>query len=221
MWTAKFRVYDENGVYSKRARKFGINLYGYPLNYYSDKKYFYFTAIGFIGGDEKAKTEFLEDLKQDKRIDELEANNSFFVAVTKETITNESKRYVRLFYNPLIIHLKPTIIYPDGWEENEIASFKRKFIEEIIQISKKQYSLKLSYFKQQKISNIGILNILPELTDKQKNAITLAAKHGYYDYPRKIDVQDLAKMEKLSFSTFQEHLRRAENKLLPFILKKF
>ncbi len=52
------------------------------------------------------------------------------------------------------------------------------------------------------------------------NAVALAAGEGYYTYPRKSDVQDLAKIAKLSFSTFQEHLRKAENKLIPFTVKK-
>ena len=46
------------------------------------------------------------------------------------------------------------------------------------------------------------------LTDKQKEAMGLAIKHGYYEYPRKIDVQDLARESKLSFSTFHAHLRK-------------
>mgnify|MGYP004005097455 CR=1 FL=1 len=45
MWAAKFLVYDEEGIYSSRAKKFNIGLSGYPLNYYSDKKYFYFTQF--------------------------------------------------------------------------------------------------------------------------------------------------------------------------------
>ena len=207
MWTAKFKVYDKDGVYSTRAKKFRVHVYGYPLNYYSDKRDFYFVGVGFLEGNEKAKKEYLKDLKKDTRVHKLESQN-------------ESKRYVHLFYNPLIVHINPTVIYSDGWEENEIACFERKFIEDILKISEKLYKLMLSYLKQQKIKNIGILNILPGLTEKQKQAITLAAREGYYTYPRKKYVQDLAKMVKLSFSTFQEHLRKAENKLIPFNIKK-
>ena len=61
----------------------------------------------------------------------------------------------------------------------------------------------------------------PKLTNKQKQAMNLAIKHRYYDYPRKIDVQELAKLSKLSFSTFHAHLRKAEQKLLPYFFDRY
>ena len=70
------------------------------------------------------------------------------------------------------------------------------------------------------MENLGVLNILPKLTEKQEKAVYLAIKSGYYEYPRKTDVKGLAFKEGLSFSTFQEHLRKAENKLIPFAIKK-
>jgi hypothetical protein len=54
---------------------------------------------------------------------------------------------------------------------------------------------------------------------KQREAVELAIQHGYYDYPRKVEVQELAKMAKLAFSTYQAHLRKAERKLIPASLK--
>lgn len=220
MWVSKFLVYDEEGVYSTRAKKFNVNVYGYPLNYYSDKIHFYFVGLGFLEGNDKAKTEFIKDLEKDKRVYKIEYNESFFICITRETKSKEAQRYVHLFYNPLLIRLKPTIIYSDGWEENELACFERKFLDDIYKISEEKYKLKIKYIKQEKIKNIGILNIFPGLSKKQKMAVELAIKHGYYEHPRKTEVQKLAKMVNTSFSTFQEHLRKAERKLIPFAVKK-
>jgi predicted DNA binding protein len=47
----------------------------------------------------------------------------------------------------------------------------------------------------------------------------LAIKNGYYSSPRKINVKELAKISKLSFSTFQVHLRKAEEKLIPYFFE--
>jgi len=41
-------------------------------------------------------------------------------------------------------------------------------------------------------------------------------RHGYYTWPRKADLGVLARQAGVSVSTFQEHLRKAEAKLLPF-----
>ena len=56
-----------------------------------------------------------------------------------------------------------------------------------------------------------------ELTEKQKQAIHEAIINGYYNYPRKIDLEKLSKIMKVSRVTFQEHLRKAESKLIPQI----
>ena len=62
-----------------------------------------------------------------------------------------------------------------------------------------------------------ITSIYPKLAQKQKEAIELAVKHNYYDYPRKIDLEGLAKIAKVKRQTLQENLRRAEKKLVPFL----
>jgi len=42
-------------------------------------------------------------------------------------------------------------------------------------------------------------------------------KKGYYNFPRKIDLEKLANLSKVKRQTFQENLRRAEKKLVPFL----
>lgn len=220
MWKAKFSVYDEKAVYASRAKKFNVSVHGYMLNYHSDKKYFYFTLLAFVEGSDRLRKEFIEDLRKDKKIHYFENHNYFFVCTLKHTRTKEKERHGSLFYNPLLIQTKPFIIYPSGWEELELASFNRKYLENIMKIAEKKFNLKLEYLKKGELDSLGILSIFPKLTEKQKNAVESAISNGYYEYPRKIDVQSLAKKNKSSFSTFQEHLRKAENKLIPFSVKK-
>ena len=58
------------------------------------------------------------------------------------------------------------------------------------------------------------------LTPKQLEALIVADKHGYYSWPRKTKLSDLAGKLKMSRQGFQDNLRAAETKLLPFIIKK-
>jgi predicted DNA binding protein len=59
------------------------------------------------------------------------------------------------------------------------------------------------------------------LTEKQIDAILTAHRHGYYNLPRDADIQTIAAKEKVPRTTFQEHLKKAENKvvegLVPYI----
>ena len=62
--------------------------------------------------------------------------------------------------------------------------------------------------------------MLPDLTKKQKQALELAINNGYYDYPKKITMEKLAKLMKISYSTYQQHLKTSESKIMPSIYKE-
>jgi hypothetical protein len=59
---------------------------------------------------------------------------------------------------------------------------------------------------------------ISHLTSKQRDAIILAFKLGYFDTPRKVSSEQLAKKLGLANSTLAVHLRRAEHRLLSEML---
>lgn len=226
MWTAKFKIFDEKNKLSLILRKNKIKLYYYPINHYVKKNRYFFIATGLLEGEQRDKEQFIQDLKKlkkakkDRRLELLEIKGDFFVVITSHTINREIKLFVSTAYNPALVHFEPVIWHEDGWEEWNIASMERKDIENLIRVGETKYKLELLQFIKKKIKNFGFLTLLPELTEKQKQALKLAVDEGYYEYPRKTEVQKLAKMIKLSFSTFQAHLRKAENKIIPFVIKR-
>jgi len=62
------------------------------------------------------------------------------------------------------------------------------------------------------------VSVLNQLTQKQREVLVAAYKMGYYDIPRKITSEQLAKNLKLVDSTVVEHLRKAEQRLITHIL---
>ncbi|MFC1774989.1 helix-turn-helix domain-containing protein [Nanoarchaeota archaeon] len=58
------------------------------------------------------------------------------------------------------------------------------------------------------------------MTTKQKRAFELAISNGYYDFPKRIDINKLAKMMGVSFSTYRAHLKKAESKLMRFVFNQ-
>ena len=116
-------------------------------------------------------------------------------------------------FNIDIIWATPSIFSKDkqvlsviGNEEN-----LKKFLGVIKYIGEvKSMSFKKATFNEQ--------SILSCLTDKQREIIIAAKKNGYYNYPRKINSQDLSKKVGLSKPTVVQHLRKAEQRLISNIL---
>jgi len=73
---------------------------------------------------------------------------------------------------------------------------------------------KVSYVK----SVYNEQTILSCLTEKQKKVIITAKKNGYYNYPRKINSEQLSKKIGLSKPTVVQHLRKAEGRIVSNIL---
>ena len=61
---------------------------------------------------------------------------------------------------------------------------------------------------------------LGRLTDKQRRVLVAAFRLGYYDVPRRITTEELAKKLSLVKSTFSAHVRKAERRLLTEMLSE-
>jgi hypothetical protein len=63
-------------------------------------------------------------------------------------------------------------------------------------------------------------SFLQALTEKQRKVLSVAYARGYYDVPRKVDSEELAKTLNIVKSTLVEHLRKAEKRLITDIMGK-
>ncbi|MGV8086161.1 MAG: helix-turn-helix domain-containing protein [Candidatus Woesearchaeota archaeon] len=210
----KLKLSHKNFLLGSLAHKFNVDLTGYPLGYYKDKKYLYLTSAGVIIGDDKNKKMLLNTIKKSSNFSNIEINGDFVISVSKQPV------YLEPIYNPKFIRPFPDFISHEGYHIWEIASWDKKDLKPVIDIAKKYYSGKILKLKKEKLSNISFTSFLPELSDKQKKAFDLAVSEEYYSFPRKTNVHKLAKFMKLSYSTYQEHLRRAEAKLIPNLKRK-
>ena len=211
----KLKVESKNQFLGRLAIKHHVSIAGYPLSYYKDKKYIYLIGSGFMFGKEKKKKELIKDAKKQPELVELEIKNDFVIIVIKQPLFTEA------FWNPKIIRPSPTIInYKEKKHTWELASFDKKILTKVYTVAKKYLGAKMLKLKQEKISNISITRLLPKLTTKQKRAMELAINSGYYNYPKKINMEKLAKMMKISYSTYQQHLKTAEGKIIPSVYKE-
>jgi predicted DNA binding protein len=65
----------------------------------------------------------------------------------------------------------------------------------------------------------GTRDMLSMLTERQREVFETAVEMGYYDIPRQVNQSDLAEALDCAPSTVDEHLRKAESKMLSALLR--
>jgi len=218
MWITKLQLRHEDCPIVTRCQKFKLIVFSYPSTWYEEKgKKLATTTCFFQSNDEDKKKKFINDLKSDRRITNIEVSGDVFTYEIK--LANDGE-HVMLYHTRNIIFVKPVVNHFDGHEYWEVASWKREEIEKFIQSLKKHMNTcKILKMENSPLTDVYFPNVMPKISINQKKALELAYAHGYYSYPRKISLEKLAKIAKVGVSTFQEHLRKAELKLLPVIIE--
>jgi len=217
MWIAKLRIRHDDCIIGSRTRKFNITSIGVPIDKFDKGDFSYFYHFETLYGKDEDVEKFIKDLKKDKTVTKLEQNQNTIFFMVKQP---KKKKIPTTHYSKETFWLKPVVVDEQGYEYWEIGSWKREVLNKFISdLQQEKYELKISQIKDAKINNIYFPQIMPFLSKNQKIALELAYKRGYYDYPRKSELRDLAAEMNISLSTFREHLRRAEKKIMPDLIR--
>lgn len=122
-----------------------------------------------------------------------------------------------------ILNIFPNMI-ENGWVYHRLIVFKHEDFEELL----KRFD-KYGWFYKilRKVPFDGFVAssltmsadaLFSGLTEKQMEAILSAHSHGYYNLPRDADVKTIAAQIQVPRTTFQEHLMKAENKLVSALI---
>jgi len=110
----------------------------------------------------------------------------------------------------------PPVVYREGWESWRSDQSLREMFREIRKIGELRIvSMRpIENLQMEKMMLMPASDIFAGLTSKQSGAVLLGLRHGYYSLPSGTDIQRLADGAGLSSSTFSEHLRKAEARIL-------
>lgn len=212
MWLAKFRI-KHDCILGNRCEKFKITLQSSNPVIYKENNKVVSSSMHYMSGDSESMNMFIKDLVRDKKVKSVERKGDMFFL-----LENAREKAVQ-FITPKLIFTKPVLQDTKGYELWEVASWERKEVEAFIKKVEKSFeNYKLLKFVELKIDNIFFPRLMPNLTDKQKRAVELAIHNGYYFSPRRIGLRKLASIMGISLSTYEQHLRTAEEKLIPNLL---
>ncbi|MFC7116447.1 helix-turn-helix domain-containing protein [Natronoarchaeum sp. GCM10025703] len=115
---------------------------------------------------------------------------------------------------------QPPTIHRQGWEHYTVIAFDEADVRALLQNLENDRDIevlsKIAISEQQIPHSMlaPVDQLFEEVTDRQMAALRLALESGYYEQPRKTSLRDLADQTAVARSTYEEHLRKAENKLL-------
>lgn len=214
MWKAVFEGSHKTCIIAPLCKKHNVTDFVYLLTAWEEENKFRYTEAHILQGDEENKKKFIKSFKKEKTIKKFEQKGNFILTLNEQP--GWMAAYVPL-WDKRIIQTKPVIQRPDGTELWEMACWDKEPLMYILQRLPKEFKIKIKSIQQTKLDELFLPHIMPRLSEKQKQVIQLAVKLGYFDFPRKVNLDDLAKKLKLSKQTVQQHLRIAEKKLVPFL----
>jgi len=151
-------------------------------------------------------------------IEEISDNRRLYLNVS-ECHCMKQDTIVRHIGELDILNIFPNII-ENGWAYHRLMVFRHKDLEELL---RRFDNWEWTYRIMRKAPFDGFIAssltlttdaLFSGLTERQMEALLTAHRHGYYNLPRDADVQAIAAKEKVPRTTFQEHLKKAENKLV-------
>jgi predicted DNA binding protein len=211
MWVARLKIHHDDWILESTL-KFNIVARGIPVNSFEKNGRKYHSALVFVQGSEENKKRFFHSLKNNRKVKDYSIKGNQMIALI------EGEDAVTHYYIQSLFLIQPVIL-KKGFEYWEIGSWNRNSLVTFYNQIRKIADVEMLKLKQE-MPSVFIQHAVPRLTDKQKNAIELAHELGYYEYPRKVSVEDLAKKANIPRTTFQEHLRKAESKLMNILIEE-
>lgn len=158
--------------------------------------------------------DFLKHLKCYEMIEKIKVISLYSEhALLKTVWMNKSSSYESVLKNNCL-YTSP-VTQKDGFEVYDVITEDPKELVKLIG--------DLEEIGEAKLFSVGRINSEHafKLTDKQANAIQLAVSHNFYEWPRKVSLDEVSAMVGMKRRTFQENLRKAEAKLLPHLIRGF
>ncbi|MFA9415368.1 helix-turn-helix domain-containing protein [Natrinema sp. HArc-T2] len=172
-----------------------------------------------ITSAETPTDELLADLEELGTILHRSIDESGLHVVTQACLCSLEESIIDRFEAHNCLYQPPTV-HRQGWEHYTVIAFDEADVRDLIRDLEADRDIDV--LSKTAISEQGIPHsmlapvdrLFEDLTDRQLAALRLALESGYYEQPRQTSLRELADRTAVARSTYEEHLRKAENKLL-------
>jgi len=209
MWVARLTVWHKNSYVTEKTHSIDAGMACLYLNTFEDEGKPYMSRAAMVFGPDAEK--LVQTIRIDPRlkVEDIVGRQVFFTMPM-------SNVFHPLLMDRSVFFLKP-VIAEKGIERWTVGAHRKqdlKRLYEKINALKPNAGAEWVSLRREKL-DLFAQNAFQRLSKKQRWAFETACAHGYYTYPRKTDLQQLAKRLHVPKSTLRIHLRKAEAKLMP------
>ena len=145
----------------------------------------------------------------------LNVNGNDYICLVRGAVSDEYRPMMKEFDLELVWAL-PTYVTPDKMVCSVIGDQPnlKRFFEKVKLLGEiKSISCQRASYQH--------YDVLSCLTNRQRDILIKAKKGGYYDYPRRINADQLAERLGIGKSATVEHLRKAEGRIISHIFSGY
>jgi predicted DNA binding protein len=116
----------------------------------------------------------------------------------------------------------PPIVFQDGWANFRVISFEERNPRTLYRDLQKRGPAELVRKRELDLSvlptSVYANALFGDLTAKQADALLTAFRFGYYSSPRQVTTEHIASSLGVGRTTYEEHLRKAENRVMAALI---
>jgi predicted DNA binding protein len=163
--------------------------------------------------------ELLEEINRIGTVLHESEDSDGYHVVTQSCLCSLEQSIIDRFEEHNCLYQSPTI-YRQGWEHYTVVAFGAEDFRELLGDLRSDREIELlskTSLSETQIPHSMLApanHLFEDITDRQLAALQLALESGYYEQPRQTSLRALADRTAVARSTYEEHLRKAENKLL-------
>lgn len=172
-----------------------------------------------ITSADAASDQLLDDVERLGTVLHKAVDDSGLHAVMQSCLCSLEESIIQRFEDHNCLYQPPTV-HRHGWEHYTVIAFDEDNVQSLyndldndrdIEVLSKT-GLEETMIPHSMLAPVD--QLFDGVTDRQLAALRLALDNGYYEQPRQASVSELAQQTSVARSTFEEHLRKAENKLI-------
>lgn len=172
-----------------------------------------------VTSPESPTNDLLEEIDQLGTILHKSVDESGLHVVTQSCLCSLEGSIIERFEEYNCLYQPPTI-HRQGWEHYTVIAFDESDVRALLHDLEADRDIEVlskTAITEQQIPHSMLApvdQLFEDVTERQLAALRLALESGYYEQPRKTSLRELADQTAVARSTYEEHLRKAENKLL-------